>query len=135
CRPRKGTPDVLPTLGSRNQAFALGLLAGGLARTSDGFRLLATLALGGLFIGLAALHLTKDAFALHLLLEDLEGLIDIVIPNEYLKMLSNRAVAVMSAEIEMRFRRMRTPTRTPRRGWTGDKVVNNVARPRRSATR
>src|SRR5262249_25556338 len=69
---------------------------------------------------LAALHLTKDALALHLLLEDLERLIDIVVANEYLQMLSNRAVAVMNAAAEMRSQGCRAE---PRRGWTGEMVV------------
>jgi hypothetical protein len=90
--PRKRTPAVLPTLRGRNQAFALGLFTGGLTRPSDSFRFLTILALGGLFICLAALHFTKDAFALHFLLKDFERLVDIVVANEYLQMLSNRAV-------------------------------------------
>ena len=72
-----------------DQTFALGLFPGSLARTSDGFRLLAGLALGRFFIRLAALHLTKNALALHLLLEDSESLIDIVIANDDLQNVSN----------------------------------------------
>src|ERR1700729_51268 len=36
----------------------------------------------------AKLHFAEDSFALHLLLEGLEGLIDIVVANEYLHGLS-----------------------------------------------
>src|ERR1700738_1715909 len=68
----------------RQQAFALQLLAGELARASDGFSLFTGLLLGGLFIMAAELHLAENALALHLLLQRLEGLIDIVIANENL---------------------------------------------------
>src|SRR5262244_2574023 len=80
-----------------DQAFALGLFPGRLARAPDGFRLLAGLALGRFFIRLAALHLTKNALALHLLLEDPERLIDIVVANEYPQMFSDRATAALAA--------------------------------------
>src|SRR6202022_278954 len=56
----------------RQQAFALQLLAGELARAAHGF---------GLFTGLL---LAENALALHLLLQRLEGLIDIVIADENL---------------------------------------------------
>ena len=52
--------------------------------------------LGGLFIGLATLHLTKDALALHLPFQSPESLLDVVIADKYLQMFSNRiAVAVV----------------------------------------
>jgi hypothetical protein len=41
------------------------------------------------------LHLTKNALALHLLLEDPESLIDIVVANEYPQMFSDRAAAAL----------------------------------------
>src|SRR5262249_9791704 len=63
---------------------------GRLPRTADGLRLLAGLALGRLFIGLAAFHLAKNALALHLLFQHPESLIDVVVANEYLQMFSNR---------------------------------------------
>src|SRR6185369_10960286 len=47
-------------------------------------RLLPRLALGGLLIVAAHLHLTEDSLALHLLLERAQGLIDIVVTNEHL---------------------------------------------------
>ena len=84
---------LLP-FGHGDQAFALSLFPGSLARTSDGFRLLAGLALGRFFIRLATLHLTKNALALQLLFEDPERLIDIVVANEYPQMFSDRAAAV-----------------------------------------
>jgi hypothetical protein len=77
------------TFGHRDQAFALGLFPGSLARAADGFGFLAGLALGRFFIRLAALHLSKNALALHLLLEGPESLIDIVVANAYLQNISD----------------------------------------------
>src|SRR4051812_3352790 len=68
----------------RQQAFALQLLAGQLARAAHGFGLFTGLLLGGLFIMAAELHLAENTLALHLLLQRLEGLIDIVIADENL---------------------------------------------------
>src|SRR5262249_45653315 len=66
--PPEGTARVLPAFGARNKTFALSLFPGCLACSSNGFCLLASLALGRFFIGLAALHLAKNPLALHLLL-------------------------------------------------------------------
>src|SRR5215813_6202504 len=82
---RRPTGRGLALFGHGDQAFALGLFPGSLARASDGFRLLAGLALGRFLIRLATLHLTKNALALHLLLEHAESLIDVVVANEYLQ--------------------------------------------------
>src|SRR5689334_11079635 len=68
----------------RQQAFALQLLAGQLARAAHGFGLFTSLLLGGLLVMSAELHLAENALALHLLLQRLEGLVDIVIANENL---------------------------------------------------
>ena len=65
---RRPTGRIVPVFGHGDQTFALGLFPGSFARTSDGFRLLAGLALRRLFVGLATLHLTKNALTLHLLL-------------------------------------------------------------------
>src|SRR5262249_28354271 len=78
---RRPTGRRLPLFRHGDQAFALGLFPGSLARAPDGFRLLAGLALGRFFIRLAALHLAKNALALHLLFEHPERLIDIVVAN------------------------------------------------------
>jgi hypothetical protein len=90
---RRPTRRKLPLFRHRDQAFALGLFPGRLARAPDGFCLLAGLALGRLFIRLAALHLTKNALALHLLLEDPQRLIDIVVANDDLQNVSNLLLA------------------------------------------
>src|SRR5215510_8033462 len=66
---RPGQPDstarIFPAFGARDETFALSLFPGSLARSSDGFRLLAGLALRRFFMRLATLHLTKNALALH----------------------------------------------------------------------
>src|ERR1700722_11578405 len=68
----------------RQQPFALQLLAGELARTAHGFGLFTGLLLGWLFVMTAELHLAENTLALHLLLQRLKGLVDIVIANENL---------------------------------------------------
>src|SRR5271169_1362987 len=68
----------------RQQALALQLLAGELAGAADGFRLFADSALGRLFVVAAQLHLAEHALALHLLLQHLERLVDIVVTDENL---------------------------------------------------
>jgi hypothetical protein len=83
-----------PTLGHRDQAFALRLFPRRLARAANGFGFLAGLALRWFFIRLAALHFTKNALALHLLFEHPESLIDIVVSNEYLQNVSNLLLAL-----------------------------------------
>src|SRR5262249_12280924 len=95
CGPPNWTASVLSALGARDQAFALSLFPGRLASSSDRLRFLAGLACGRLFIGLATLHLAKNALALHPLLQNSQSLIDIVIANEYLQMFSNRAAAAL----------------------------------------
>src|ERR1700678_485518 len=65
----------------RQQAFALQLLAGELARAAHGLGLFTGLFLGRLFVVAAELHLAENTLALHLLLQRLEGLVDIVIAN------------------------------------------------------
>src|SRR3569623_1848068 len=68
----------------RQQAFALHLLAGELAGPADRLGLLARLFLGRLLVMTAQLHLAENALALHLLLERLESLIDVIVANENL---------------------------------------------------
>src|SRR5579883_3125136 len=65
-------------------ALALQALAHQLARTADGFGALAGAALTGLLVVTAELHLAEDPFALHLLLQDAQRLIDIVFADENL---------------------------------------------------
>jgi hypothetical protein len=66
------------------QAFALSALAGQLACATNGFSLFASSLLGRLLVVIAEFHLTENALALHLLLERLESLFDVVITYENL---------------------------------------------------
>jgi hypothetical protein len=68
----------------RQQTLALQLFASELAGATDGFRLLPDSPLRGFLVMLAELHLAEDAFALHLLLQHPEGLVDIVVTDENL---------------------------------------------------
>src|ERR1700749_2187692 len=68
----------------RQQAFALQLLARQLARAADSFGLFTGFLFGGLLVMTAELHLAENPLALHLLLQRLEGLIDIVVTDENL---------------------------------------------------
>src|SRR6185295_14381207 len=72
----------------RQQAFALHLLARQLAGPADRLGLLARFLFGWLFVMAAELHLAEDALALHLFLQRLEGLVDIVVTNENLHAVS-----------------------------------------------
>src|ERR1043166_3756190 len=67
------------------EAFTLRALARQLACAADRFRLLARLLLGGFFVMAAKLHFAENALALHLLLERLEGLVDVVVADENLQ--------------------------------------------------
>jgi hypothetical protein len=62
----------------------LQLFAGELAGATDGFCLLPDSPLGRLFIVAAEFHLAEEALALHLSLQRLEGLVDIVVTDENL---------------------------------------------------
>src|SRR3954453_5449429 len=68
----------------RQQALALQLLARELARAAHRFGFFPGFLLGGLFVMAAELHLAENPLALHLLLQRLEGLIDVVIADETL---------------------------------------------------
>src|SRR5512139_1288382 len=68
----------------RKQTLALHLLARELAGPADRFRLFPRLLFGWFFVMAAKFHLAENALALHLLLERLEGLIDVVVANENL---------------------------------------------------
>src|SRR5712692_4233104 len=65
-------------------AFAVHALAHHLAMATHRLRPLARLALGGLLVVAAQLHLAKDALALHLLLERAQGLVDVVVADKNL---------------------------------------------------
>ena len=64
--------------------IALCALAVHLAGATNGLGLLAGALLRGLLVVHVALHFTEAAFALHLLLQGLQRLIDVVVANENL---------------------------------------------------
>ena len=66
---------------SLDETLALCPLAGQLARTANGLCTLAGFLFGRLLEVIAPLHFTEQAFTLHLLLERLQCLVDIVIAN------------------------------------------------------
>src|SRR5262249_24735811 len=66
------------------EAFALGALARQLAGPADCLRPFPCLFLRWLFVVAAKFHLAEDALALHLFLERLEGLVDVVVADENL---------------------------------------------------
>ncbi|TDR34446.1 hypothetical protein DES43_11452 [Aquamicrobium defluvii] len=84
-RPRRARLRARLSHRAGNQTFANGKLASGLSGAADGFSLFTAAALGWFLIGAARLHFTENAFALQFLLEDPEGLIDVVVTNEYLQ--------------------------------------------------
>jgi hypothetical protein len=67
------------------QAFTLQLLACKLAGAAHGFSLFAGLLDRWLFVSVLQLHFTEDAFTLQLLLQNLQGLINIVVANDDLQ--------------------------------------------------
>jgi hypothetical protein len=68
-----------------DQAFALQLLASGFLRSADRLGLFPDAPLGGLLKRAATLHLAKHTFALKLLLQNPEGLFDVVFAYENLQ--------------------------------------------------
>jgi hypothetical protein len=64
-----------------HDAFALGAFAGQLAGAAHGFGALAGFFLGRLFKRLTRFHFPEQAFALHLLLESAQGLLDVIIAD------------------------------------------------------
>jgi hypothetical protein len=67
-----------------NQTFALCALASKLACATDGFCLFAGALYRWLLEVTAHLHFAENTFALHLLLESAESLVNIVVADEYL---------------------------------------------------
>src|SRR5207253_4480208 len=68
----------------RNEAFALHFLAGEFARPAHRLGFLASLLFRGFFIMAAELHLAENALTLHLFLQRLEGLVDVIVTDENL---------------------------------------------------
>jgi hypothetical protein len=85
CRRTAGLAGTRSCNWSGQTAFALQALARQLAGTTNGLGLLASLLFRGLLVVVAQLHLTEDAFALQLLLERAQRLINVIIANDYLQ--------------------------------------------------
>src|SRR5262247_3390339 len=106
----------------RQQALALHALAGELAGAADRFRLLPGLFFRGLLVMAAKLHLAENPLALHLLLERLEGLIDVIIPDENL-----HAAYLFGKNSLTLMKRPAGPVGTCRRLWCG-RVAESLQR-------
>ena len=63
------------------ETLALGAFASQLAGAADGFSLFARFSFGGLLEMVAALHFPEKTLALHLFLERLQRLIDVVVAD------------------------------------------------------
>jgi hypothetical protein len=81
---------------SGDQTFTLCLFTGELARSADCLGFLPSRLLRWLLIESSPLHLTKDAFPLHLLLEDSKGLVDVVVAHKYLQRNTPSVVVVVT---------------------------------------
>ena len=87
---------------SGHQCFALGRgdqtlsncgLPGYFASASYRFRFLPNFSLGRLFIGGSKFHLAEDSFALHLLFEKFQSLVDVIVPDGDEQNISNPTLA------------------------------------------
>ena len=76
-----GGPSIEFRLGS--EAVALGAFSGELAGAADGFGLFALAPFRGLLEMPAKLHFAKDSLPLHLFLERLQRLVDVVVAYVY----------------------------------------------------
>ena len=101
------------------ETLALDPLALHLAGAADSLGGLAGAALGGLLIMAAELHLAEHAFALKLLLERLQRLIDVIITNENLHRGANsKKIAKTNADHDLK-----RPSPQSRGGYSTDSVL------------
>ncbi len=82
---------ALPTL----KPFALNPLALHLTGAADGFGRFAGAAFGGFLVVAAEFHFAEHAFALKLLFERLQRLVDVIVTNENLHLPANSWVWVI----------------------------------------
>ena len=71
-----------------SQSLALSQLAGRFTDAANGFTLFTGALFGGFFVGFARFHFPENAFTLQLLLQNTEGLIDVVVSNQNLQVIS-----------------------------------------------
>ncbi len=76
------TTQAKKALALQNQAFALRTLALQLAHTAHGFGVFTSTLLRRFFKMITTLHFAEGAFALHLLLQCFQRLIDVVIAHK-----------------------------------------------------
>jgi hypothetical protein len=96
----------------RQQALALQFLAGKLAGAADGLRLFPDSFFGGFLVVGAELHLTEHALALHFLLQHPEGLIDIVVTDKNLHVVSfsiERSIGATAIRLKVDFHNVSMP--------------------------
>jgi hypothetical protein len=94
---------ALKSTGARtaaDQAFSLHPLASELANAANGFCLFAGALLRRLLVVVAHLHFAENAFALHLLLESAERLVNVVVADKYLHVKSRSFSFVLSQQEE-----------------------------------
>lgn len=100
------------------EAFTLQALALKLASPANGLGLLTGTAFGRLFIRAPEFHFPKDAFTLHLLLQNLQGLVDIVITNGDLHVCLNLIIIKSGRDTELPCPKF-APCNTARLGCEG----------------
>ena len=87
---------------SLHDTFALGALAGQLAGAAHGFGALAGFFLGRFFKRLTRFHFPEQAFALHLLLQRAQGLLNVIIADDDLYYRTSPSGSVRARSPEMR---------------------------------
>jgi len=83
--PSRSARRHLLSAGCSDKSLALGLLASELAGAADRFSLFPARSFGWLLVKSSALHLAKNAFALHFLLQYPKSLVDVVVADDYLQ--------------------------------------------------
>lgn len=84
-----------------HDTFALGAFAGQFTGAAHGFGALAGFLLGRLFKRLTRFHFPEQAFALHLLLESAQGLLDVIIADNDLYYRTSPSGSVSGSGPEM----------------------------------
>ena len=83
--PSKARPSGLATLRHRQKPFPLCLFTGDFAGASNRLRFFPCFSLRWLLVCLTLLHLAEETFALHLLLQNTNSLLDVVVADKDLQ--------------------------------------------------